>query len=134
MTGQKLRIFREFRNYSQEYVAEKLGITQNAYSRIETNQTKITAERLRMLSEILDIPVTYLISDAEPEINCSMGATREIGKEFFDISRQLYDQIISTKDEKISLLEDEVHSLRKDRDKMMHLIERLANGPEGGEA
>jgi transcriptional regulator with XRE-family HTH domain len=132
MTGQKLRKFREFRNYSQEYIAEKLGITQNAYSRIETNQTKLTADRLRQLSEILDIPVSDLISDAELQINCRNAAREGIGKELFDFSRRLYDQVISTKDEKIASLEDEICNLRKDRDKMMYLIERLANGSLGG--
>ena len=132
MTGQKMRKFREFRNYSQEYVAEKLGITQNAYSRIETNQTKVTTDRLRQLAEILDIPVSDLISDVEPEINCSNGIKESIGKELFDFAKRLYDQVIRTKDEKIASLEDEISNLRKDRDKMMCLIERLANGAVGG--
>lgn len=132
MTGQKLRKFREFRNYSQEYIAEKLGITQNAYSRIETNQTKITTERLRQLAEILNIPISDLISDAEPEMNCNNGVKESFGKELFDFSKRLYDQIISTKDEKIASLEDEICNLRKEREKMMYLIERLATGPLGG--
>ena len=132
MTGQKLKKFREFKNYSQEYIAEKLGITQNAYSRIETNQTKLTTERLRQLADILEIPVSDLISDVEPELNCNHGGRASFGKELFDFSKQLYDQIISTKDEKIACLEDEIMNLRKDRDKMMHLIERLTYADRGG--
>ena len=127
MTGNKLRIFREFRNYSQEYIAEKLGITQNAYSRIETNQTKITADRIQRLAELLEISVADLLSDAEPEINCSMNK-QDTGNELFNFSKQLYDQIISTKDEKITLLEEEIINLRKDREKMMRLLEKLTNG------
>src|ERR1700710_2652240 len=71
MTGQKLRLFREFRNYSQEYIAEKLGITQNTYSRIENNQTKMTAERLEKLAIILNIPPMELLSEKEPVIHFS---------------------------------------------------------------
>ncbi|MBL7700373.1 MAG: helix-turn-helix transcriptional regulator [Chitinophagaceae bacterium] len=127
MTGNKLRIFREFRNYSQEYVAEKLGITQNAYSRIETNQTKITTDRLQRLAELLEIPVTDLLSDAEPEINCSVQGKAEMKNDFLNFSKQLYDQIISTKDEKIALLEEEIVNLRGDREKMMRLIEKLTS-------
>jgi transcriptional regulator with XRE-family HTH domain len=128
MTGNKLRIFREFRNYSQEYIAEKLGITQNAYSRIETNQTKITTDRLQRLAELLEIPVTDLLSDAEPEINCNVQAKAEPGNDFLNLSKQLYDQIISAKDEKIIVLEEEIVNLRKDREKMMRLIEKLTSG------
>ena len=125
MTGQKLRVYREFRNYSQEYIAEKLGITQNAYSRIETNQTRITADRLRQIADILSIPLTCLLSDTEPELNFTNGSNDKHMHELMEHTRHLYDQIIKTKDEKIVALEDEICNLRKDRDKMMQLIEKL---------
>ena len=125
MTGQKLRVYREFRNYSQEYIAEKLGITQNAYSRIETNQTRITAERLRQIADILSIPLTCLLSDSEPELNFGNGNSDKHMLELIEHTNRLYDQIIKTKDEKIIALEDEINNLRKDRDKMMQLIEKL---------
>jgi transcriptional regulator with XRE-family HTH domain len=127
MTGQKLRIYREFRNYSQEYIAEKLGITQNAYSRIETNQTRITAERLRQIADILSIPLACLLSDMEPELSFANGNgsnDKHMG-DLMEHTQRLYDQIIKTKDEKIVALEDEINNLRKDRDKMMQLIEKL---------
>lgn len=125
MTGQKLRVYREFRNYSQEYIAEKLGITQNAYSRIETNQTRLTAERLRQVAEILSIPLTCLLSDSEPQLNFGNGSSDRHTLELLEHTKNLYDQIIKTKDEKILSLEDEISNLRKDRDKMMQLIEKL---------
>jgi transcriptional regulator with XRE-family HTH domain len=125
MTGQKLRVYREFRNYSQEYIAEKLGITQNAYSRIETNQTRITAERLRQIADILSIPFSCLLSDSEPELNFGNGSSDKHATELLEYTKLLYDQIIKTKDEKIISLEDEICNLRKDRDKMMQLIEKL---------
>src|ERR1700760_503447 len=71
MTGQKLRLLREYRNYSQEYIAEKLGITQNAYSRIENNQTRLTTERLEKLAVILEICPLELLSEKEPVIHFS---------------------------------------------------------------
>lgn len=52
-----IRTVREYRNYTQEYVAAKLGISQNAYSKIELNYTKITVERLCRIAIILDIEV-----------------------------------------------------------------------------
>jgi len=47
--------------YSQFYVAEKLGITQNVYSKIEANKIKLTACRLLMICEILDIDAVKLM-------------------------------------------------------------------------
>ena len=136
MTGQKLRVLREFRNYSQEYIAEKLGITQNAYSRIENNQTKITAERLGRLAVILNIPPMELLSDKEPILQFSDPMAShstppppgdDHWKEIFESTRQLYGQVICGKDERIAALENEVHLLRKERDRIMHLIERLTS-------
>jgi transcriptional regulator with XRE-family HTH domain len=132
MTGQKLRVLREFRNYSQEYIAAKLGITQNAYSRIENNQTKMTAERLGRLAVILNIPPMELLSDKEPILHFSDTSSypappprEDHWKEMIENTRQLYGQVICSKDEKIAFLENEIHTLRRERDKIMHLIEKL---------
>ena len=128
MTGQKLRLFREFRNYSQEYVAEKLGITQTAYSRIENNQTKVTADRLSQLADILNVPISELLSDKEPVIQCNYpsspvqeGHWRELSENI----KQHYELVISSKDEKIAFLVNEISELRDERDRMMRLIEKI---------
>lgn len=50
-----MKILRESRNFSQEYIAGKLGINQNAYSKLENGKVKITLERIRQLAEIYDV-------------------------------------------------------------------------------
>jgi transcriptional regulator with XRE-family HTH domain len=132
MTGQKLRFFREFRNYSQEYIAEKLGITQTSYSRIETNRTKISAERLGQLAAILKVPTTDLLSDNEPVIQCNDSSFHHLvltqkdeWNELLDNMRQHYEQLISSKDERISFLENEVNNLHDERSRMIWLIEKI---------
>jgi len=132
MTGQKLRLLREFRNYSQEYIAEKLGITQHAYSRIENNLTRLTAERLERLAAILNIPPLELLSDKEPVISFSDPGPAaappvkdDHWKEMIENTRQLYGQVICSKDEKIAFLENEIRALRKERDRIIHLVEKL---------
>lgn len=57
-----IRKIREYRNYTQEYLAMKLGISQNAYSKIELGYTRITLERLIQISQILDVETVDLIS------------------------------------------------------------------------
>ena len=56
-----IRTKREKRNYTQEYLAYKLSISQNAYSKIELGYTKITLERLFQIAEILEIDVITLL-------------------------------------------------------------------------
>ena len=133
MTGQKLRLVREFRNYSQEYIASKLGITQNSYSRIENNLTRISADRLKQLAEILNISVLELLSDTEPVIQFtslpySAKSKEEVPDKENALMRELYDQIICIKDEKINFLELEVKLLREEKARMMALLEKLTTG------
>src|SRR6202012_1314436 len=132
MTGHKLRLLREFRNYSQEYIAEKLGITQNAYSRIENNQTRLTAERLEKLAFILEITPMELLSEKEPFICFSeapvfpLQEKDEHWKEMIENTRQLYGQVICSKDEKIAHLENEISFLRKEKERVMLMLEKMA--------
>jgi transcriptional regulator with XRE-family HTH domain len=57
-----IRNKREDLNYTQEYLAAKLNISQNAYSKIELGYTKITVERLFQIAEILDADLMELIN------------------------------------------------------------------------
>ena len=57
-----IRNKREDLNYTQEYLAAKLNISQNAYSKIELGYTKITVERLFQIAEILDTELMELIN------------------------------------------------------------------------
>jgi len=61
----RIRTIREVRNLKQDYMADRLGISQNAYSRLENGQTRITLERLQRVSELLDTPVEEFLNDAD---------------------------------------------------------------------
>ncbi|MBB6499773.1 helix-turn-helix domain-containing protein [Pedobacter cryoconitis] len=56
-----IRKIREFRNYTQDYLAAKLSISQNAYSKIELGYSKLTVERLFQIAVILEVKVIQLI-------------------------------------------------------------------------
>jgi transcriptional regulator with XRE-family HTH domain len=60
-----IRDKREYRNYTQEYLAAKLEISQNAYSKIELGYTKITVERLFQIADVLGFAVADLL-DVDP--------------------------------------------------------------------
>lgn len=57
-----IRKIREFRNYTQDYLAAKLNISQNAYSKIELGYSNITLKRLIDIAEILEIELINIIS------------------------------------------------------------------------
>lgn len=53
--GNKIRIQRQIKSYSQEYMAFMLEISQPAYSKIERNETELTLNRIYEIAEILEI-------------------------------------------------------------------------------
>jgi transcriptional regulator with XRE-family HTH domain len=50
------------RNYTQDYLAAKLKISQNAYSKIELGRTKVTVEKLLVIADVLDADACDLIN------------------------------------------------------------------------
>lgn len=63
-----IRKIREFRNYTQDYLAAKLQISQNAYSKIELGYSSVTLNRLIEITEILEIELADLICPDAEEI------------------------------------------------------------------
>ncbi|RYZ23002.1 MAG: XRE family transcriptional regulator [Chitinophagaceae bacterium] len=63
MPGTVIRQYRERSKLSQKYVAAQMGISQNAYSKIENNITQLTVNHVKQLSEILKVPMTDLLKD-----------------------------------------------------------------------
>jgi len=57
-----IRKRREELNYSQEYMAMRLHITQKGYSKIELNVVKLTADRLLDICDILQISIADIVS------------------------------------------------------------------------
>ena len=81
MPGTVIRHYRERKNYSQKYVAEQMGISQNAYSKIENNLTQLTVHHVNQLSRILEMPITDLLKDEyeihKPVFPANKNITRE---------------------------------------------------------
>jgi transcriptional regulator with XRE-family HTH domain len=52
---EKLRLLRRKMEYSQEYMAFMLNISQNAYSRLENGKTPLTVNRLFEICALLKV-------------------------------------------------------------------------------
>ena len=55
--GYKIRRLRENKNYTQQYMADQLGISQSAYSLIEADEIKPTNEKLIKISELMEVDI-----------------------------------------------------------------------------
>ena len=63
-----IRKIREYKDYTQDYLAAKLNISQNAYSKIELGYSKVTLERLFLISFVLEVNPADLISMETDEL------------------------------------------------------------------
>ena len=105
-----IKKIRESRNLTQEYVASKLGISQNAYSRLENNRTRLTTDRMRSIAGILEVSLFDLFRGDDPApMNRSAVET--------EAEKNNLHQVIG-------LLKEEIEHLRKENLQLVGLLEK----------
>jgi len=62
----RIRQIRLLKGFSQEYMADKMEISQPAYSRIENKAGNCTFYTLTKLAKVLDVKLAYLIDVDTP--------------------------------------------------------------------
>lgn len=116
--NEKIRLLREQKNWSQEEMANKLGMSTNGYSKIERGETRIYMSKLEEIAEIFDINILELISVgernvilfSESENNHSVniiGSSPELSAEITRMQEKL-----NHKDEIIERLKQEIETLK----------------------
>jgi len=61
MIHEKIRGLRDKKGLRQEDMAERLGISQSAYSRMETGEARLDAELLPRIAKILEVRIEELL-------------------------------------------------------------------------
>jgi len=67
--GNNIRALRVHKGYSQDYLALKLKISQNAYSKLELGYVRFKLETILTITEILEVDITNLIASNKDCIN-----------------------------------------------------------------
>ena len=115
----RIKILREIHNYTQEYVANTIGISQNTYSLLEKGETKLTVERLEQLANLYNLDLIDLIRNSDQtfvhSINNSAGSFSDhvTINQMADGEREIYLKTIQR-------MENEIIKLHS-------LIEKLTN-------
>ena len=101
-----IRKIRGLRDYSQEYMGKKLGISARGYGGIETGETPLTLERLEKIAEILEVSPLQLLAFDEKLIfnNCSQLGMFQTIHNTSDAERDLYERQIKELKEEIVFL------------------------------
>ena len=118
MIGNNIKNIRELKNLTQEFVAEKLDISQSAYSRLEKGEIKISKEKLVQIAKVLEVkPEDIKEFDSQKYFNSVGNVDGDfsgsiivgIGMEELGM-KKLYD-------DKIALMEELMSQQKKELDK-----------------
>lgn len=72
--GNKIRRIREIKGIKQETIANKIGIAQSSYGKIERGEIQLSVDRLQAIAEALDLPVNSILEFDEGQ-NSHFNAT-----------------------------------------------------------
>lgn len=99
--GKQIKIYRSVQNYTQEQMAERLGISRQRYARIENGATSITFDILSKIADILDVKVSDItkVLDAKPALEYRRNGESVSSEKIMDMldlfyaNKHLYDRI-----------------------------------------
>jgi transcriptional regulator with XRE-family HTH domain len=108
LLGEKIKKVRNFKGFSQQMMAEKMNISQRAYSSIENDETKIDLERLSQISTALEIDPIELLTFDEKMVfnNCTQSGNMysPVFNNGSEIERELYEKHIKRLEEEVAFL------------------------------
>lgn len=124
-TYEKIKMMREMNQWTQEEVAEKLGMSTTGYAKIERGQTNVSVEKLKQIAQIFNINIAQLLDDNEKLVICSIGDNHSNYNNYFGMNEkliaqnekqqleiQLKDELLKQKDAEISALKELVELLK----------------------
>jgi transcriptional regulator with XRE-family HTH domain len=109
--GQKIKKLRELRNFTQQHMAEELGLSQSAYSKLEMGESEITYNKLERVAEVLGMKPEELITFNESMVFNVMH--NQTGQGFVINNNQLSEAEKTLYLQQIELLKDEVNYLKR---------------------
>ena len=114
MEKRKLIDARENKNYTQLYIAEKLGINESSYCRRERGLLKISLDEWEKLSQILDVSIEDIIES--DEIQCFINkdnSTVNVNYQGTNTINSFPEYVVEIQQKYIQKLEEENRQLKE---------------------
>ena len=115
-----IKAIRKNKGISHEAMAVNLGISQAAYTKLESGETKLTVDRLYKIAEILEIQVEDLLNAEEKGFHqeiCNNKTITTISQQhvenLYQDNKEVYEMLIKSKDEQIALLQELIEKYKK---------------------
>jgi transcriptional regulator with XRE-family HTH domain len=112
----KIKNIRELRNYTQQYMADQLGITQAGYSKIEKGKTIISHTKLVEISTIFEVSIEDIINFDSQRCIKSLNRVKDNNSVNFNnncnVLKGLYEDKIKLLEKLLNKTEDELEYYR----------------------
>jgi transcriptional regulator with XRE-family HTH domain len=112
--GKKIHVLRDQKGFSQEQLADKLHISQSAYSRMENGETNSWVDNLKKICQVLDVKPEDLVATEGLVQNNSDSASAVQNHTQHDTHitiNHLSEKVIELYEDKIKLLENQISLL-----------------------
>ncbi|MEO6177535.1 MAG: helix-turn-helix transcriptional regulator [Flavobacterium circumlabens] len=116
----KIKSIRELKNYTQEYMADQLGVTQAGYSKIEKGKTVLSFVKLVEIARILEVSVEDILSfDSQRYFNNfnkvkgNNNGSIQINPDNSTALKELYEDKIMLLEKLLSKTEEELNRYKK---------------------
>lgn len=115
---EKLRLFREGKNWTQEEMAEKLGLSPSGYAKIEQGKSQPNVQRLKSIADVLGIDLFDLMPDNDNNMICLINeGNLKQGHNFYNGNHGLVMEI-----EKLQLQLSHASSLLAEKELMIEQL------------
>jgi transcriptional regulator with XRE-family HTH domain len=116
--GQKIKKLRELKNLTQDYMANQLGLSQSAYSKMENGEVDIPFTRIEEIAKIFTIRPEDIITFNENTIfnlYNNQTATGYVINHNYDAERKLYEEQRAADKEQIEYLKNIINQLMNNK-------------------
>lgn len=116
--GQKIKKLRELKNLTQTHMAQELGVTQSAYSKMELGESEVSYVKLEKISSVLGMKPEDVITFNESMV-FNVTNNQNGGNVFGDINNTISDTERKLYQDQINLLKEEVTYLKQMLEKVL---------------
>lgn len=123
-----IRELREQRNWTQEYMAEQLGLTRNGYAKIERGESTPSLERLDEIAKLFGISVIDLLKLSDKSIILQTQNQQANYYQNYTNSENLQNEI-----DKLKLVIAHKDEIIQQKDEYIQILKKVANINTDGE-
>ena len=122
-----IRELREERHWTQEQMAEKLGLTRNGYAKIETGKSTPSLERLDEIASLFGVKLFELLKLDSKSVVYQSGENYHGNNNYYNNNEKLQEQIhqLHNDIEKLRLIIAHKDELLNQKDEYIKILKHL---------